>query len=190
MEKTQIIFLRHADTKKDPKINATLWGLSERGEEQAKKVSFVNVMKEIDSIYTSEEQKTILTAKPIADSLSKEIRSLYFFNEVKRGDKFLSEEKFEEEKEKQLKDLNYSAFNGETGIEALKRFREGVLKVARENIGKKILIVTHGTILNIYFANILKKGADLIERWNNTNFCAYGIIEITQGKEKVIKDII
>lgn len=190
MEKTQIIFLRHADTEKNPKINASLWCLSEKGKEQAEKTSLFDIMKNIDIIYVSQEKKTALTAKPIADKLNKNIYSLGSFDEVRRGNKFFSKEEFEQEKEKQLKDLNYSAFNGETGIEALKRFKDGILKIIKENAGKKILVVTHGTILNIYFADILKKEAGLKGRWNNTDFCAYGIIEIIQGKEKVIKDII
>jgi len=190
MQKTQIIFLRHADTQKNPSINAALWNLSKGGKKQAEIIFSVDIMKDIDFIYTSEEQKTILTAQPIADKLNKKINSLDFFDEVKRGDKFLSKDEFEKEKERQLKDLNYPAFDGETGTKALMRFKNGVKKVVNENLGKKILIVTHGTILNIYFASILKKEKNLLERWNKTVFCAYGIIEITEGKEKVLKDII
>ena len=190
MGKTQIIFLRHADTEKNPNINAALWGLSEKGIEQAKSTSLLNEMKSIDIIYTSEEQKTNLTANPIANNLKKTMTSLSFFDEVKRGDKFLSKEEFEQEKWKQLEDLNYPAFNGETGIEALKRFKDGISKIIEENKGNKILVVTHGTILNIYFADILKKEKELINRWKNTKFCAYGIVEFSQKNTKILKDII
>ena len=69
---TKIIFLRHADTQKDPAINAALWGLSEKGQQQAEEVSKNSIMDEVDIIYTSEEKKTSLTVEPIAKKLSKE----------------------------------------------------------------------------------------------------------------------
>jgi len=186
MDKTKIIFLRHADTQKDPNLNAALWGLSEEGKKQAKKTANLSIMNDINVIYVSEEKKTTLTVESLAKKIGKEIIPLSFFNEVKRGDKFLTKEEFEAEKVKQLKDLNYHAFDGESGNEALMRFKQGVRQALKENVGKTILIVTHGTILNIYFADLLKAYDKLPERWQKTVFCAYGVIE----NEKVIKDII
>lgn len=186
MKKTRIIFLRHADTQKDPNLNAALWELSENGKKQAEELVNLPIMNDVDVIYTSEEKKTALTINPLIKKLEKETIPLSFFNEVKRGDKFLSKEEFEIEKEKQLTDLNYSAFDGESGNEALARFKRGIDRVIKENEGKTILIVTHGTILNIYFADILNLYNKLPERWQETNFCVYGIIE----EGIVIKDIV
>ena len=183
---TKIIFLRHADTQKDPTISAALWGLSEKGQLQAEEVSKNIVMAEVDIIYTSEERKTSLTAEPIAKKLSKETYPLSFFDEVKRGDKFLTKEEFEVEKIKQLADLSFHAFGGESGLDALARFKKGVSEVVKQNEGETILIVTHGTILNIYFADLLNVNDKLSERWAKTAFCAYGIVE----NGVVIKDII
>jgi len=186
MKKTKIIFLRHADTKKDPNLNAALWELSEEGEKQAEETANLSIMNKVDVIYVSEEKKTTLTAKLLAEKLEKTMIPLSFFNEVKRGDKFLTKEEFEAEKTKQLKDLDYRAFDGESGKEALKRFKQGIEQITKENTGKTILVVTHGTILNIYFANLLNAYDKLVERWQKTNFCSYGIVENTI----IIKDII
>lgn len=186
MEKTKIIFLRHADTQKDPNLNAALWGLSEEGKRQAEEVSNLPIMNEVDIIYVSEEKKTALTVEPLAKKLGNEITPLAFFDEVKRGDKFLAKEEFEMEKVKQLQDLDYHAFGGESGKEALARFKQGVELVAKENAGETILIVTHGTVLNIYFAGLLNAYDKLPERWQKTAFCAYGIVE----DGNVVKDII
>jgi len=184
--KTKIIFLRHADTQKDPNINAAKWVLSDIGKKQAEDNSNIKIMQEVDSIYASEEIKTFLTAQPLAQKINKEIISMPDFNEVKRGDKFLDRAGFEEEKKKQLLDLNYHAFGGESGIEAIDRFKRGLLNVKESNKGKTILIVTHGTILNLYFANILNANKSLPERWSKTGFCAYGIME----DGMILKDII
>jgi len=186
MKITKIIFLRHADTQKDPLVNAKLWGLSDIGKKQAEEVAKIHIMDTIDVIYTSEEKKSSLTADPISKKLSKKIHRMAFFNEVKRGDKFLTKDEFKAEKTRQLEDISFKAFNGESGIAALDRFKKGISEVTEQNDGKTILIVTHGTVLNIYFANLLNVYSDLIKRWNKTDFCAYGIVE----NGVVIKDII
>lgn len=185
MKNTRLIFLRHAHTQKDPSINAAKWVLSENGNKQAENVSEMPLMNSVDVIYVSEEQKTFLTVKPLAQKLNKKPQSLPFFNEVKRGDKFLPKEEFEVEKIKQLKDLSCSAFDGESGMEALLRFKQGIEFVIKENQNKTILIVTHGTILNIYFADLLNAYNELPNRWNRTVFCAVGVVE----NDKVIRDI-
>lgn len=185
MKTTQLIFLRHAHTQKDPLINAAKWGLSEDGKQQAKNVSEMSITNCVDVIYVSEEQKTFLTVEPLAKKLNKKPQPLPFFNEVKRGDKFLTKEKFEVEKIKQLKDLSYAAFDGESGMEGLARFKQGIEFVIKENQNKIILIVTHGTILNIYFADLLNAYNELPNRWDRTVFCAVGVVE----NGKVIRDI-
>ncbi len=186
MKKNKIIFLRHAETEKNPQIHSSLWKLSEAGEKQAEKKSNLPIMEEVDLIYTSREQKAIQTVKELSKKIKKEISPLPFFDEVKRGDKFLSKEEFEIEKVKQLTDLSYPAFNGESGKDALTRFKSGIKKIIKDNPGQTVLIVTHGTILNIYFAHLLKDFKKLPERWKKTDFCALGIVE----NEKIIQDII
>lgn len=174
---TKIIFIRHADTQKDPAVNAALWGLSEKGKEQAEEMAKNPLVDTIETIYTSEEPKTTLTAAPIAKKLSKELYPFSFFNEVARGDKFLTKEEFEAEKVRQLTDLSFKAFGGESGFQALERFKKGISQVTEENKGKTICVVSHGTVLNIYFADLLQTYDQLPERWGKTAFCAYGVIE-------------
>lgn len=185
MKNTKLIFLRHACPKKDPLVKAAKWSLYEKGLLQAESVSKMPIMDSVDIIYISEEIKTFLTVEPLAKKLNKKPMPFPFFNEVKRGDKFLTKEDFVSEKVKQLTNLSYCAFDGETGIEALVRFKQGVNFVIEENKNKTILIVTHGTILNIYFADLLNLYKELPDRWKRTNFCALGVVE----NGKVIKDI-
>ena len=185
MKTTKLIFLRHAHTKKDPLLNAAKWALSEEGTEQAVLVSGMQIMDQVDVMYVSEEQKTFLTIEPLSKKLDKDPQTISFFNEVKRGDKFLTKEDFETEKFKQLSDLGYHAFDGESGNEALLRFKAGVEAVVKVNPNKTILIVTHGTVLNIYFADLLNSYDELQDRWNRTDFCAIGIVE----NDSVVQDI-
>lgn len=186
MTHTKVIFLRHADTQKDPTVHASQWGLSDSGTAAAEGITDVAALNEVEVIYVSEEPKTLLTVNPLATKLGLTPIQDQAFNEVARGEKFLSKEEFEQEKNKQLEDLTYAAFNGESGEVALARFTEGVKRVVEVNTGKTVLIVTHGTVLNIYFADVLGLNAHLPERWAKTGFCAYGIIE----NGTVVKDII
>jgi len=183
---TTLIFLRHAETKKDPLANASTWDLSENGRRQAKEIAEIPIMNSVDAIYVSEECKTALTAEPIARKIGKEIQPMSFFNEVRRGDKFLSMDDFELEKARQLSDLSFGAFGGESGLEALDRFKKGISMVMEKNDGATVLIVTHGTILNIYFADLLGALEELPDRWSKTAFCAYGIMK----SGRVMRDIV
>ncbi len=186
MSGTRIIFLRHADTEKNPNFNAAEWGLSDLGKTQSKEVAGLEDFQNVSIIYASNEKKTTLTAEPLAHKLNLLIKELPNFSEVKRGDKYLTKEAFEEEKMRQLLDLEYKAFNGESGNEALIRFEQGVVTVSSMHPNATILITTHGTILNIYFASKLHETDKLPERWKKTKFCAYGIME----DGKIVKDIV
>lgn len=180
-----IIFVRHCDTLKDPNKNASFWELSDAGKEQATNLAKNNLLQKAELIYASNEIKTSLSITPLAQKLNLNILINEDLGEVRRGDKFLSKEEFELEKNKQLEDLNYPAFGGETGNDALERFEKAINQIILENKEKTIIIVSHGTILNLYFAKLLNKFDELKDRWSQTKFGAIGIVD----EGKVIKDI-
>ena len=183
--KTKIYFIRHVDTLKDPNQNASKWVLSSKGEEQAREISELAFLQDCDVIFVSSEIKTYLTIEPLAKKVNIGIVENPDLDEVRRGDKFFTKEEFEIEKFKQLEELDYPAFGGETANQALQRFSNAVNLIKKTYEGKSIIIVSHGTILNLYFASILSKFSDLKNRWSNTKFGAIGIIE----DNKVLKDI-
>lgn len=183
---TKIFFIRHAQTKKDPNVNASNWVLSNDGIEKAESFKNYSTLQNVEKIYASSEIKTVQTIEPLAKKLDKEVIQIDLFDEVRRGDKYLTNEEFEIEKFKQLEDLDYPAFGGETAREALKRFEKGVKKVASANKGKVIIIVSHGTILNLYFAKLLNRFFEIKERWQNTSFGAVGVTI----DDKVTSDIV
>lgn len=178
--------MRHGSIKKDPAVHASQWVLSDKGVGEAEQVSLLPCMSEVGVVFASSEKKAQLTAGPIAVKRGLTINVSSAFDEVARGEKFLTDEEFETEKTKQLTDLDYAAFNGETGNAARQRFADGVKEVSSRYQGQTILIVTHGTVLNIYFAGLLQAEKELPARWSKTAFCAYGIVE----DGKVVKDIV
>ncbi len=128
MENTKIIFLRHADTQKDPHISAVFWELSDKGAQQAEEIVKEQAMNSVDLIYVSEEQKTSLTAKPTASMLGKTMIVIPEFNEVKRGDKFLTKEEFEVEKNVSLKIYLIRHLMANQVMRRLKDLKRGLVK--------------------------------------------------------------
>lgn len=183
---SKLIFLRHAETQKDPSINAALWGLSEKGKQQAIDIANNPLLSEVDVIYVSSEPKTLHTVDFLLKKLKLKPIQNESFDEVRRGDGFYSKDDFENEKKLQLSDLSYKAFGGESCEDALSRFKKGIDEVLGNNNQQKVLIVTHGTILNVYFAYLLNDFKDLPERWEKTKFGALGVVE----KGQVVKDIV
>lgn len=170
-------FLRHAETEKNPSVNAVEWGLSASGMERAKKLAESGVFDEVDMVISSEEKKAFQTAKAVAEKLGQKIIKIAEFNEVKRGDSFLAKEEFEKLKREKLEDLDCKKDGGESAREALERFESGLEKVNKLYEGKKILIVSHGTILSLYFAKIADKMDSIYDRWQKTQFCAWGKVK-------------
>ena len=84
-------------------------------------------------IFVSKEVKTYLSIKPLAIKLNLDIFEIEDLGEVRRGDKFLTKDEFEFEKFRQLEDLDYPAFGGETANKALLRFENAVNKITLEN---------------------------------------------------------
>jgi broad specificity phosphatase PhoE len=186
----KIIFVRHEETQKDPNLPASSWGLSKNGFDNAQKLADNDLLLDANIIYTSSEIKTFQTIKPLAEKLNLKITQLSDLDEVRRGDKFLTNEEFEKEKFRQLEDLDYQAFGGETSREALTRFEKAIERIENENSfhgnsAKQIIVVSHGTILNLYFSQIQNDFSNIKKRWLNTKFGAIGILK----DGIVIKDI-
>jgi broad specificity phosphatase PhoE len=183
---TKIIFIRHLETNKNPNLNSSEWVLSDSGFQNALELAESPLLNNSEVIYTSSEIKTLQTIKPLAEKLNLKIIQNENFDEVRRGDKFLTDKDFEQEKIKQLEDLYYPAFDGETSVDALKRFSNEIKKIINDNKNKTVVVVSHGTILNLYFANLQNNFNEIVDRWKNTKFGAIGIVE----DEEVSKDIV
>jgi len=182
----EFVFLRHAETERDSSVNAIHWKLTEEGANHAKKISNDDVFLNVDIIFSSEEDKAYSTALPIAEKNALSVIKDKAFNELRRGDKFLSNEDFDRLKREKLTDLDCAFDGGETGREALTRFKEAISMIDKENSGKKIVIVSHGTILSLYFFELMNYSGDIFSRWKKMEFCAWGIV--IGGR--IVKDIV
>lgn len=180
-------FLRHAEIKVDRNLPVSKWTLLEKGKKQAKGLANTNTFDDIDVIISSDEEKAYQTAKIIAAKLGKQIIRIPELNEIDRGkDGFLTKEKFERTIKLCLTDMDKSIRNWETASHALDRFSKQIEKLESQYENKKILIVSHGCVINLYFAKILNKLDKVFESWLRNSFCDWGVIE----NHQVIKDIV
>ena len=179
-------FLRHAETKKDPNTHAKEWVLTEDGSSDAHRLADSGVFDDVDMIFSSSEEKAYLTAMPIARRLGIEITRNQAFDEVRRGEAFLSDEEFKNLKREKLENLDCKKDGGESGREAIKRFSDAIDELDKHNKDKKILVVSHGTILTLYFASL---GADdnIFQRWKDLKFCSWGITKNQNIKRGIVK---
>ncbi len=183
----ELIFIRHAETKIDKDIPIEEWVLTETGEEQAKQIANLGEFDDADILISSNENKSYLTIKPLADKLDKEIIKIEDLGEIKRPDsEKLTSEEYKNMKTKIFQDLNFTNYGWETANHALGRFKSAVEEIDKDNENKKIVICSHGTVMTLYFAFLQNKLNRLLERWRSLRFGGYGMIK----NNKVMRDII
>ena len=73
----------------------------------------------------------------------------------------------------------------ETTSSALKRFTRAVEEVKKRE-EERILIVSHGIVLSLYFGVLTHQMDNLYSRWKKLAFGAWGIVE----DRNVLKDIV
>lgn len=184
--KNKYIFLRHGKTIKNPSKNSREWSITNDALEIIKEYIKDNFFSGVTCIISSEEDKAYTTGIPIAKINNLEIIRMSEFNEINRSDKFLTSEDFLIQKKKQLDNLSIEIDGGESGQNALNRFKLGIAKLESKYKNKTILIITHGTVLSLYFAELLNQTSDTFNRWQKLKFCALGKVE----NNIVIKDIV
>lgn len=183
-----LIFLRHAETKINDQVIVSKWTLTEKGKEEAEFLLKSAVFDDTELIFTSNEEKAFETAVPLAVRLNKPIKREKKLNEIDRdrGNFFATKEDYHRSMKLCMEKRNKSFNKWETVNHALKRFSEKVRDIERKYTNKKILIVSHGVVINLYFAKILRCLDFVFERWLSNSFCDYGIIQ----DGKVLKDIV
>ncbi len=182
-----LIFLRHAETKITNQIIVSKWILTDKGKDEAELLLKSAFFDDLGLIITSNEEKAFETALPLAVRLNKPIIREKKLNEIGRdnGIFFITKEEYNRNIKLCMENRKRSFNNWETANHALKRFSKKVKDIEKKNTKKKILIVSHGVVINLYFAKILGCLDFIFERWLSNSFCDYGIIQ----NGKVLKDI-
>ena len=163
------------------------WTLSKEAEEDIARIAKEPDINRITKLYCSEELKAQLTARGILNALEKGSKLSIIqdrrLNEVNRdqGPYFELEEEFKQVVRRSFEEKDTSYHNWESTTAAVNRFEQFVNELEQQNqIKNEIVgIVSHGTIMNLYFAKIghyYDQPATLYEKWSRTRFCGWGKI--------------
>lgn len=178
---SKIFFLRHAATLVDLSTLAKNWDLSHEGNQMSLEISLSPLFPNVKHIFCSTEQKTYSTIAPFAKQNRIPIQIDAGFNEIHfNGLPFSDPEQFRDLKYQCFQNLDKSFSDSETFREGLDRFKKTLSDIQRKHSSEDILIVTHGTILTLFFADllqILNDGDKIFERWQKLPFGAWGSIE-------------
>lgn len=162
--KTTIYLIRHSiPSKNSDNIDITIPlqirneknPLSPEGEQKAKELSKMSELKNIDVVISSNYVRALSTAKYIAKENNINIVVNEAFGERKHGINNWNElpENFEQ---RQLEDKLYKLPNGESQEEVANRMYNALLKVLKENKGKRVAIVSHATAITFLFIKLGK----------------------------------
>jgi len=177
MNTNTFYFLRHGKTVQDSNIPATDWVLTEDTSKTISNVVKNERYQKISKIYTSTEHKAQKSAEPFALQLSLSIKVFEGLEEVHRGNEYLSDDEFMTHKKKQLENHDYKNSEGESANEALTRFVNAIKIIDKQHTNSQILIVSHGTILALYFCFLNNDFNNVFSYWRNMNFGATGTVK-------------
>ena len=167
---TIVYLIRHADTIDEKGIRKTKETsqminekeiLSIKGEEDSKRLSKNEELKNIDTIWCSSYVRAKQTAKYIAEENYMEINVNDSKNERKLGDLeeiaiFMKDKKTRDPSQEQLLYPKFKTSDGESAEDTNKRMTEFLKECLNENKDKKIAIVSHGGSIKFLLLNWCK----------------------------------
>lgn len=190
---SELVLLRHAEPKIQIEEVPSKWGVSSQGKAHAIKLAFSGVFNDVDLIIASNEPKGYQTAEMIALRQKQSVFRNPLFNELNRdGGFYLTSSQYQLAVKTVLNDYTFRVDGWETAASALSRFNRGIDEVLTEHDGKRILIVSHGMVLAMYFSELLGNRSNMpvqelnLVRWDTMEYCSWGIVK----NGDVVKDII
>ncbi len=179
------IILRHAETAIDRATPAINWHLTEDGRFRSYSHAETGIFDDVTSIYSSSEQKAISTVMPFAQRLGLEVETLYNLNELDRGlGPSLSKDEYLRNVRDVLSFPSRPVEGWENPEDALSRFRNAIESISHNDID--VLVISHGLVMSLYFAECLGQRKLAFERWRKLEFLSWGAI----SSGKVLKDIV
>ena len=175
MEETIIYLVRHADTIDEDGLrntDETVQEINEKeilsiqGEEDSKKLSENNELKNIDVIWCSSYTRAKQTAKYIANKNNLQYNLDKRLCERKLGNiedlaKFMNDKTTRDPSREQLAFPEFKTRDGESAIDTNKRMNEVISEILDKYEGKRITVVSHGGAIKFYLLTYCKVNENL-----------------------------
>ncbi|HZG13384.1 MAG TPA: histidine phosphatase family protein [Candidatus Bathyarchaeia archaeon] len=146
--KSWIYLIRHAESPFVSGEEETR-GLSEKGQNDAKRVSQILQSECIDVVFSSSYQRAIQTVQPLAESLGVTIQIEHDFRERKLASSDIVFDDFAGALQATFADPDFAHPGGEANREATQRGVAALVRVLEEFAGKRIAIGIHGSMMTL-----------------------------------------
>ena len=160
-----MILVRHSQPDIQPAIDPTLWRLTHEGRKRCYDLAHTLATLAPDAIFSSPEVKTVETAAILAEVLELPHAEIAELAEHDRTDVpfFSTQREFEDRIAQFFAQPELRVFGKESASEALARFAVGIERAA-EGAARPV-VVTHGTVMSLYLAQIT--GQDPLAIWKS-----------------------
>ena len=183
---TEFIFLQHTETLVSPDSPASEWHLAPSGQSESHELAASGILGEIDAIVSSDEMKAIETAEPFARMLGLEIDRNHDFRELNRSaGPFLIREEYLSCVQEVLRTPSARPNRWECAADTLVRTKSGVQQIMSQHGSKRVLVVSHGFVLTLHFADLQAAMHEAFDRWNRLPYCGWGVV----SNNRVLRDI-
>lgn len=199
---TIVYLIRHADTIDEKGIRKTKETsqminekeiLSIKGEEDSKRLSKNEELKNIDTIWCSSYVRAKQTAKYIAEENNLQINLDDRLNERKLGNLeeiaiFMKDKKTRDPSQEQLLYPKFKTSDGESAEDTNKRMTEFLKECLNENKDKKIAIVSHGGSIKFLLLNWCKVNENMKLEYkdNELNVTSPSLLKLTFKDEELM----
>lgn len=199
---TIVYLIRHADTIDEKGIRNTKETsqiinekeiLSIKGEEDSKRLSKNEELKNIDTIWCSSYVRAKQTAKYIAEENNLQINLDDRLNERKLGNLeeiaiFMKDKKTRDPSQEQLVYPKFKTSDGESAEDTNKRMTDFLNDCLDENKGKKIAIVSHGGSIKFLLLNWCKVNKNVKLEYKNKelNITSPSLLKLTFKDEELM----
>lgn len=171
-----LVLVRHAPTLQRPDVPSSQWQLAPGAMELAAALGMaLSRMKlvpvggagpagPIDVVVSSHEGKALATARTLAHFLGVPVAMGNDLEEHRRpAARFMEEAEFKRTMRRFFERSSVLVFGSETADEARTRFQAAIAAVAAERPGKRVAVVTHGTVITLALARA--NGLDPFTFW-------------------------
>jgi broad specificity phosphatase PhoE len=170
-----LIIIRHSNSKLDQSLPPDQWGLTEGG-----RLRCITLADRLEShnpgvILTSVEQKARETGEIVARSLGLSCRTVNGIHEHKReAGRITTQAEFRSRVEALFKKPGELIFGLETAHQALTRFSEAILSIMGLYPDQNVAIITHGTVMSLYYGVVT--GKDAYQFWRQLGLPAFYMV--------------
>lgn len=181
-----LILIKHATPVKDPERPSHEWELSDAGRAQA--ISLVKDLQEaqlsFEFVFTSNEPKAEETGQIIAAEFDRPMQVVADLQEHDRSNvPVMPTREFISSVALFFREQDRLVLGRETARDAKARIARAIEKLVRENDGKDIAVVSHGTVLSLFAGDFLKE--DPFQLWRRMGLPSY--IAMDWEKREVIR---